>query len=101
MSEESKLAQKYEDVTKFNKEEINKLQELQETYVDIQNKLGQISIAKIRVEQQIESFDKAEDELIDKFKKIQQDEKEFMETVTDKYGDGTLDPTTGTFTPNK
>tara|TARA_Y100000034_G_C6760025_1_gene338431 strand:+ start:388 stop:696 length:309 start_codon:yes stop_codon:yes gene_type:complete len=101
MPEESKLAEKYEEATKFNEEEIKKLQELQESYIDVQNKLGQISIARIKTDQQIESFDRVESELRNKFTEIQTEEQEFMKSVTDKYGDGSLDPTTGVFTSNK
>jgi predicted nuclease with TOPRIM domain len=101
MPDESKLAEKYEEATKFNEEEIKKLQELQESYIDVQNKLGQISIARIKTDQQIESFDRVESELRNKFTEIQTEEQEFMKSVTDKYGDGSLDPITGVFTSNK
>ena len=101
MPEESKLAEKYEEATKFNEEEIKKLQELQESYIDVRNRLGQISIARIKTDQQIESFDRVESELRNKFTEIQTEEQEFMKSVTDKYGDGSLDPITGEFTSNK
>ena len=34
-------------------------------------------------------------------KKIQDEEQKFLEGITEKYGEGTLSPETGVFTPNK
>ena len=34
-------------------------------------------------------------------KNIQQEEQKFLEGITEKYGQGTLNPDTGVFTPNK
>ena len=36
----------------------------------------------------------------DQFEATQQEEQEFIQGVNDKYGDGVLDPQTGTFTPS-
>ena len=101
MPEESKLAEKYEEATKFTEEEINKLQSLQESYMDVQNKLGQIAVARMRLQQQLDSFDNTETDLHKTFGEVQTEEQEFMKIITSKYGDGTLDPTTGVFTPHK
>jgi len=39
--------------------------------------------------------------LINNFGKIQEDEQKFLDGITKKYGQGTLNPETGVFTPNK
>jgi predicted nuclease with TOPRIM domain len=101
MTEESKLAQKYEDATKFTKDEMSELKEIQTSYMEVQNNLGQLSVAKLRLEMQIESLSNAEMELKSKFNEIQEKEQKFVDGVTKKYGDGTLDPESGTFTSNK
>ena len=87
--------------TKFTEDEMKKIKEFQESYVTIQQNLGQLSIAKLRLNQQMESLSKSEHELKSKFVKTQKQEKSFIEEITEKYGDGTLDPNSGTFIPNK
>ena len=87
--------------TKFTKEEMDTISKIQETYLDIQQKLGQVSLSKLKLEQQAEAIDKMEKELLENFKKTQKEEKYFVGGVTKKYGDGTLDPESGIFTPNK
>ena len=87
--------------TKFTKEEMKIISEIQEKYLDIQQKLGQISLSKLKLEQQAEAIDKMEEELLENFKKTQNEEKDFVDNVTKKYGDGTLNPENRIFTPNK
>jgi len=89
------------DPIKFTEDEMKKIKEFQESYVTIQQQLGQISIADLKLNQQLESLDKSEIELKNKFVEVQQDEKSFIEEITKKYGDGTLNPNSGTFIPNK
>ena len=87
--------------TKFTKDEMTKIKEFQESYVTIQQQLGQISIAELRLNQQLKSLDESEVELKNKFVEVQQNEKSFIEEITKKYGEGTLNPNSGTFIPNK
>ena len=86
---------------KFTKEEMKIISEIQEKYLEIQQKLGQVSLSKLKLEQQAETIDKMEKELLENFKKTQKEEKDFVDEVTKKYGDGTLYPESGIFTPNK
>ena len=87
--------------TKFTKEEMDMISKIQETYLDIQQKLGQVSLSKLKLEQQSEAIDKMEKEILENFKKTQKEEKDFVDEGTKKYGDGTLNPENGIFTPNK
>tara|TARA_R110000824_G_scaffold325845_1_gene512731 strand:+ start:267 stop:548 length:282 start_codon:yes stop_codon:yes gene_type:complete len=87
--------------TKFTEEELKQVKEIQDNYFDIQNKFGQLSLAKLRAEQQVEVFDTNEDNLKEEFIKIQTNEKTFLNGITEKYGEGSLDPETGVFTSNK
>ena len=87
--------------TKFTKEEMDMISKIQETYLDIQQKLGQVSLSKLKLEQQVEAIDKVEKELLENFKQTQKEEKDFVDDITKKYGDGTLNPESGIFTPNK
>tara|TARA_Y100000361_G_C11035412_1_gene277058 strand:+ start:163 stop:480 length:318 start_codon:yes stop_codon:yes gene_type:complete len=102
MPEESKLAEKLEEKqseTKFSEEEMKSIKELQSTYVALQNSLGQIGISRIRLQQQEEAYDKAEENIRKGFSEAQEKEKEFVKSINEKYGDGNLDINTGIFTP--
>ena len=57
MSEESKLADKYEKATQFSQEELDKIKEIQKSYVGIQQAFGQLEVNKLRLEQQMKALD--------------------------------------------
>ena len=77
---------------KFTEEEMSQVQGIQQNYANIQNQFGQLKMAQIRLDNQ-------EVELEDALKQIQLEEKKFLDGITDKYGQGTLNPETGVFTP--
>ena len=104
MPEESKLTEKLEQKqseVKFTEEELKSIQDIQKSYTEVTGKLGQLSIAKERIKQEEESLSKQHTELINNFGKIQEDEQKFLDGITKKYGQGTLNPETGVFIPNK
>ena len=104
MAEESKLADKLEEKEKevrFTEDELRKLKEIQQKYINVQQSLGQLSISKLRLEQQLNYLDENENNLKNEFINNQKDEKEFVDGMTKKYGDGTLDPESGKFISNK
>ena len=86
---------------KFTEEELKQVQNIQSSYAETTNKFGQLSIAKLRVEQQQNAISKEHDTLVNTYNKIQEDEQKFLDSITEKYGQGTLNPETGVFTPNK
>jgi len=97
MAEESKLADKLNQSKKFTEEEMETVKKIQKEYVDVQHKLGQLSVAEIRLSQQMDSLQISRDELNQHFIKTQSEEKEFIKSITEKYGDGILDPKTGEY----
>ena len=86
---------------KFTDEEMKELKQIQESYVEVQNNLGQTQVSILRLEQQRENLFNYENSLKEKFFKVQEDEKKFIEKVTEKYGDGELNPNTGEFLSQK
>ena len=94
MPEESKLAEKLEQENKFTEEELTQVKNIQNSYFNIQSSFGQLKLAQLRLEQQ-------EIDLENNLKQVQEEEKKFLDGITEKYGEGTLNPETGTFTPNK
>ena len=86
---------------KFTKEEMEKLEGIQKKYASIQLKLGQLGFTKIRLENEIQAVNESESQLKSDFNETQKNEQLFMDEVTKKYGEGVLDPKTGTFSKNK
>ena len=80
--------------TKFTEEELKQVQTFQQNYINIQNQFGQLKMAQIRL-------DNREIDLENSLKSIQTEESKFLDGITDKYGQGSLNPKTGVFTPNK
>ena len=76
---------------KFTEEELTQVQNIQVSYQSIQNQFGQLKMAQIRLDAQ-------EVDLEEALKSIQSEEKKFLDGITDKYGQGTLNPETGVFT---
>ena len=85
--------------TKFTEEEMKQINTLQQGYVNLQNALGQLSVNRIRLNQQFDDLDAAEENVRNQFSENQQREREFVDSINKKYGDGNLDLTTGLFTP--
>ena len=84
---------------KFSEDEMKEVGVLQQTYVNVQNSLGQVGVQKLRVEQQLFDLNTAEDKLKTQFVETQTKEREFVDSINKKYGDGNLDLNSGVFTP--
>jgi len=85
---------------KFTEEEMGSLKEIQESYFNVQTEYGKLELTRIRLEQQLDGLDNTDDNLKEKFIQTQTTEKEFLDGITKKYGEGTLDQDSGIFTPN-
>ena len=72
-------------------EELSRLQEANNKVADIVASLGQIEI-------QISLLKDNKRSLLDTFTQIQQDQEQLAQELTQKYGDGTIDITSGEFT---
>ena len=94
MTEDSNLAKKLEEKNKFTEEEQKQVKSIQQSYQNIQIQFGLLKMNQIRLDEQ-------EVELEDALKNIQSEEKTFLDGITKKYGEGTLNPETGEFTSNK
>ena len=79
---------------KFTEEELKNVQDIQQSYLNVQNQFGQLKMAQIRLDEQ-------EVDLEEALKSIQSEEKKFLDSITDKYGQATLNPETGVFTPTE
>ena len=87
------------DEIKFTDEELKSLQDLSQSYQNIQASFGQMKVQKILNQQQADALEEAEVKMDADYKDIQDKERELGQQLNEKYGPGQLDPQTGVFTP--
>ena len=87
------------DEIKFTDEELKSLQELSQSYQNIQASFGQLKVQKILNQQQADALEEAEVKMDADYKDIQDNERKLVEELNEKYGPGQLAPQTGVFTP--
>ena len=80
------------EVQKFTKEEIDNLRNFQARMDQVLLQLGRIHLSKNKLNEQ-------EDILKSEIKKLETEEVELARSLSEKYGKGSLDIETGTFTP--
>ena len=80
-------------------EELNKITDIRKNYFNIQSAIGQIHLSKHNFEKQLDSLYEQEKEVMDEYLKTQEAEKEFVQSLQDKYGLGTLNIGDGEFVP--
>tara|TARA_Y100001951_G_C11209311_1_gene221992 strand:- start:291 stop:593 length:303 start_codon:yes stop_codon:yes gene_type:complete len=96
MAKETKVVESSE--VKFTDDELKSLQDLQTNYQEKQVAFGQLSVQRILVNQQMEGLEMRQDELETEYRAIQQEERDLVQKLNEKYGPGQLDPQTGVFT---
>ena len=79
---------------KFSPEGMTQVQNIQQSYLTVQNQFGQLKLAQIKL-------DEDEVQLEENLNQLKEEERTFLSGITKKYGEGTLNPETGVFTPNK
>ncbi len=102
MAEKTKLKSQLgsDESTKFTDEELQSLQELQNTYASISTQFGQLKVSRMNLERQVYNLDEMEDNLEKAWEENRQTESDLVKSLNEKYGAGTLNPQTGEFTPN-
>ena len=78
----------------FSEQELKELRELRSKLNQITAQLGQISINEIKIEE-------AKDKLKKELSILETQESNMAKILTDKYGKGSIDLDSGTFTPSE
>ena len=86
---------------KFSEDELQSLQGLQEGYQEKQALLGQLAVQRILMSQQMDALEARQTELETEYEATQQEERDLVQKLNEKYGPGQLDPQTGVFTPQE
>ena len=84
---------------KFTEDEIKSLGDLSVNYQRVQTSFGQLRVQKILLQQQSEGLEEAEIKLEADYTSLQDNERDIVKQLNEKYGPGSLDPQTGVFTP--
>ena len=84
---------------KFTDEELKSLQDIQNSYQNIQMRMGNLKMQQIQHEKAADQLENLEESLLDELSSLQDTEQQLAQSFNEKYGQGQLDPKTGIFTP--
>ena len=85
----------------FSEEEKKKIADIQSKVLSITSRMGEIEIGITALDEQFTSLKTEKVELLKAYKELAEDERKFGEELRAKYGEGTYDVPTNTFTPAK
>lgn len=86
---------------KFTEEEIKTLVDLRDRYQSIITSLGQLYIERMGLNDRAAQLNDLEKSLQNQYIDTQKEEDTILKGITEKYGVGSLDISTGTFIPQK
>jgi hypothetical protein len=89
------------DVIKFTDEELQSIAKLQSDYQQSIFALGQIDLEKTNAEQQLKLLTEQREKVFENWKNLQKQESDLLNSLSQKYGEGTLSLKDGTFTQKK
>lgn len=87
------------EIIKFTEQEMQSIAKLQSDYQQYIYILGQIDLEKTDLEQQIQELQNKRNEVFENWKKVQKEESDLINSLSQKYGDGSLNIKDGTFKP--
>lgn len=87
------------EIVKFTESEMQSIAKLQSDYQQYIYILGQLDLEKTDLEQQIDQLKVKRNEIFENWKKAQKEESDLINSLSQKYGDGSLNLKDGTFKP--
>ena len=87
------------DPIKFTDEEIKSLVELRDKYNVAIGQFGQLYIERMKLTDHVAKLNEAEQKLQNEYIDLQKQEDSILGSITAKYGEGSLDISSGTFIP--
>lgn len=83
---------------KLDKEHLESIQKLQKKFAELVSIVGNISIEKQFAKQRVEQLETQESEALRRFESLRGEEQELLQKLKERYGDGEINVTDGTFT---
>jgi len=87
------------ETKKFSQEELTEIQNLRNQSSEIITQLGQIEAETFLADQRLEQLAQSKEMLRTRFNQMQEKESQLIQSLTEKYGDGTVDVASGEFKP--
>ena len=84
---------------KFTEEEITRLRDIRKIFQQSIVEIGQIEVQLIETKDLLENLNKRKIELLNNYNNLKNKEADFSKKLTEKYGVGTVDISSGTFSP--
>lgn len=87
------------EIIKFTESEMQSIVKLQTDYQQHLITLGQLELEKIDLEQQLDQNKTQRSQVLENWKQSQKEEDSLINSLSQKYGDGSLNLKDGTFKP--
>ena len=85
---------------KLDKEHLDELQTLRNSFSSKANTLGSIALEQIALQRRLDFLNAEQDRLYTEFESLREQEQELIEKMRERYGDGQINIANGTFTPD-
>ena len=85
---------------KLDKEHLDEIQKLQTLFATNANTIGSISLEQIAINRRIEYLNSEQERYYTEFETLRKQEKELLDKMRERYGDGQINIAEGTFTPD-
>ena len=85
---------------KITEDEQHEIVQLNADYQSTILEMGELHLTKLNLNRELDELNKVEDTLNSKYDNLKQKENLFLERLSNKYGDGILDPKTGMYIKN-
>lgn len=95
------INEKRNNMEKFTEAELKEITEIQSEYQSCGISLVQLQVMRNGLEKDLQAIKEKEDEVKNQIFIISEREQKLSKDLSEKYGIGTLDMETGTFTPQK
>lgn len=85
---------------KLDKEHLEEIQTLRDTFAKNANTLGNIAIELHLLTRQLEAMNAEQDKYLDQFESLRKQESDLLDKMRERYGEGQINIADGTFTPD-
>ena len=85
---------------KLDKEHLEEIQKLRDEFAKITSIVGNITIEEMILKRQLINLEQERERYVDQINDLQQQEKELIEKMRARYGEGQINVAEGTFTPD-
>lgn len=85
---------------KLDKEHVEEIQTLRDSFAQNANALGSIVIDKSFIDARAKQLEQDQERLLSQFESLREQESQLMEKMRERYGEGQINLVDGTFTPD-